>query len=287
MSPSCQAVLKALVLGAGGQLGSDLARVMPGAVALSREQLSVTDADGLRRALERHRPDVVFNCAAYNPVDRAETEPEQALLVNSEGAFNAAAACRSVGARLVHYSTNFVFDGRLDRPYVESDPVGPLGAYARSKADGERRVLAEYPAALVIRTAALFGSTGSKAKGGSFPDRIVRAAREGKPLAVVADQKVNPTYTRDLAAASIELAASGMVGIVHVVAEGCCGWDQFARAVLTECGVDWPVESVSTSALAGVAPRPLNGCLGSERVQPLRHWIEGLRDWAATSRPGA
>jgi len=279
--------LKALVLGAGGQLGSDLARLVPGAVAMTREQLSVTDAAGVRAALERHRPDVVFNCAAYNPVDRAETEPERALSVNSDGAFNAAAACRTLGMALVHYSTNFVFDGRLDRPYLESDAVGPLGAYARSKAEGERRVLAEHPAALVIRTAALFGSTGSRAKGGSFPDRIVRAAREGKPLTVVADQKVNPTYTPDLAEASIALAASGMVGLVHVVAEGCCGWDDFARAVLTECGVDWPVESVSTSASAGVAPRPLNGCLGSERVQPLRHWGEGLRDWATKSSRGA
>ncbi len=275
------------MLGAGGQLGSDLARLVPGSVAMTREQLSVTDAAGVRAALERHRPEVVFNCAAYNPVDRAETEPERALSVNSDGAFNAAAACRTLGMLLVHYSTNFVFDGRLDRPYLESDPVGPLGAYARSKAEGERRVLAEHPAALVIRTAALFGSTGSRAKGGSFPDRIVRAARAGKPLTVVADQKVNPTYTPDLAEASIALAASGMVGLVHVVADGCCGWDEFARAVLTECGVDWPVESVSTSVSAGVARRPLNGCLGSERVQPLRHWGEGLRDWAAKSRRGA
>jgi len=279
--------LKALVLGAGGQLGSDLAQLVPGAVALTREQLSVADIPGLRAALERYRPEMVFNCAAYNPVDRAETEPELAMSVNSDGAFNVAAACRSLGVGLVHYSTNFVFDGRLDRAYVESDPVGPLGAYARSKAEGERRVLSEHPAALVIRTAALFGSTGSRAKGGSFPDRIVRAAREGRPLAVVADQKVNPTYTRDLAEASIELAASGMVGLVHVVAQGCCGWDEFARAVLTESNVDWPVESVATSASAGVALRPLNGCLASERVQPLRPWGEALRDWAAKGRPGA
>ena len=279
--------MKALVLGAGGQLGSDLVRLLPGAVAMTREQLSVTDAAALRGALEHHRPEVVFNCAAYNPVDKAETEPEQALAVNSDGAFNAAAACRSLGVLLVHYSTNFVFDGRLDRPYLESDAVGPLGAYARSKADGERRVLAEHPAALVIRTAALFGGIGSRAKGGSFPDRIVRAARDGRPLAVVADQKVNPTYTRDLAEASIELASSGMAGLVHVVADGCCGWDEFARAALSECGVDWPVESVSTSASGAVARRPLNGCLGSERVQPLRPWREGLRDWAAQRPAGA
>ena len=272
--------VNALILGAAGQLGSDLLRLLPDAVGLTREELSVTDPDAIRSAIERHRPAVLYNCAAYNPVDRAETEPAVAMAINSDGACNAAAACRELGVRLVHYSTNFVFNGRLDRPYVETDPVGPLGAYARSKADGERRVLQEHPAALVIRTAALYGGAGSRAKGGSFPDRILRAAQEGKPLSVVADQKVNPTYTKDLAAASVALAASGVSGLVHLVAEGCCGWDEFARAVLSECAVEWPVASVGTTAGPGVAERPRNGCLRSERVAPLRPWREGLRDWA-------
>src|SRR5258708_14186851 len=129
--------MKVLVLGAGGQLGSDLALLMPGAVALTREHLSVADAPGLRAALERYRPEIVFNCAAYNPVDRAETEPEVAMSVNSDGAFNAAAACRSLGVGLVHYSTNFVFDARLDRPLRR---VGPGGAAGRLRPiQGRRR----------------------------------------------------------------------------------------------------------------------------------------------------
>src|SRR5437762_12466354 len=133
---------------------------------MARDQLSVTDAAGVRAALERHRPEVVFNCAAYNPVDRAEMEPDQALSVNSDGAFNAAVACRSLGVALVHYSTNFGFDGRLDRPDLESDRVGPLGAYARPKADGQRRELAEHPAALATRTAGLIDDTETRAEGG-------------------------------------------------------------------------------------------------------------------------
>src|SRR5206468_12515017 len=133
---------------------------------MTREQLSVTDAAGVRAALERHRPDVVFNCAAYNPVDRAETEPERALSVNSDGAFNAAAACRTLGMALVHYSTNFVFDGRLDRPYLESGAGGPLSAYARSKAGGGRRGLAVHPAAMVVRGGGLVGRSGARDKGG-------------------------------------------------------------------------------------------------------------------------
>lgn len=271
---------RALIFGGAGQLGTDLARLLPAAVALPREELAVTDAAAVRAAIESHRPDVVFNCAAYNPVDRAEAEPDLAMAVNSEGAFNGAAACRALGVRFVHYSTNFVFDGSLDRPYVESDPVAPLGAYARSKASGEQRVLAEYPEALVIRTAALFGGEGSRAKGGSFPDRIVRAAQEGKPLNVVSDQKVNPTHTRHLAAASIEHVKSGMSGLLHLVAQGCCGWDEFAREALAECGVDWPVQSVATQPAPGLASRPLNGCMRSERVGPLPPWQEGVREWA-------
>lgn len=278
--------MKALVLGAAGQLGSDLVSLLPEAAGLTREQVSVADLGALREAVGKHRPDVVFNCAAYNAVDRAETEPQAAFEVNSQGAFNVATACREAGARLVHYSTNFVFGGGLDRPYLESDRPAPLGAYARSKAEGERRVLDELPEALVIRTAALYGGPGSRAKGGSFPDRILRAAREKRALAVVSDQWVNPTYTMDLAAASVELAESGLSGVVHLVADGCCGWDLFARAVLANCRVDWPVESVPTRISAGVAPRPLNGCLSSERVSPLRAWQEGLRDWAKT-RSGA
>lgn len=272
--------MRALIFGAGGQLGADLVELIPGAVGLTREQVSVTDLVEVEVAMRLYRPEVVFNCAAYNAVDAAEGQPEAALAVNAEGASNVAAACHEAGVRCVHFSTNFVFDGKLDRPYVESDAVGPLGAYARSKALGERRVLNDHPAALVIRTAALFGARGSRIKGGSFPDRMVAAAREGRPLRVVADQKVNPTNTTDLAQASIDLAASDLTGVVHVVAEGCCGWDEFARAALEECGIDWPVEPATTAPSPGVAPRPLNGCLSSDRVPPLRPWREGVREWA-------
>lgn len=270
--------MRALILGAGGQLGSDLTDLLPDAAAFTREQLSITDDAALRAAIEQHRPEVVYNCAAYNAVDRAETEPDAAFAVNAEGPFVVAAACRELDVRLVHFSTNFVFDGRLDRAYVESDAVSPLSAYARSKAEGERRVLEELAAAVVIRSAALFGDGGANPR--SFPGRILSQAREGKPLRVVRDQTVNPTYTKDLARASIELVASGMTGIVHVVAAGCCGWDEFARATLSELDVDWPVESITTTAGPGTAERPRNGCLASERVGPLRPWQEGLRDWA-------
>ena len=269
------------MLGAGGQLGLELVRLLPQAVGLTRAELSVTDREGLERACAEHRPEVVYNCAAYNAVDRAESEPALARQVNAAGAANAAAACGRHGARFVHFSTNFVFDGSLARPYVETDGPEPLGIYGRSKLEGEQVVLEILPAALVIRTAAVFGDRGSAVKGGSFPQRIVERGSRHERIRVVSDQRVNPTYASDLAEAAIALASGGMSGVVHVVAEGCCAWDEFARAALAECGIDADVEGVTSAELAAGASRPSNGCLGSERVAALRPWRDGLAEWAA------
>ena len=275
------------MLGAGGQLGSELARLLGQGSGVTRHEVSVTDGDAVDRLFGDRRPAIVFNCAAYNAVDRAETEKDVAYAVNSSGAENVAIACARHGARLVHFSTNFVFDGALDRPYAETDHPAPLGVYGASKLEGERRVLARLPGALVIRSAALFGHTGSAAKGGSFPDRILSRAWRGEPLAVVSDQKVNPTYAGDLAPAAIELATGGLEGVVHVVAAGCAGWDEFARAVLEESGEPAPVSSILSADLSSPARRPLNGCLTSARVAALRPWREGLREWAVRRGPGA
>jgi len=274
-------MVKTLVLGAGGQLGSELVRLLPGAVGLTRRELSITDRHGLDRICREHRPDLVFNCAAFNAVDRAEAEPDIAFQVNSVGAESVSDACRQHGARLVHFSTNFVFDGALDRPYTEADLAQPLGVYGKSKLEGEKAVLKVLPEALVIRTAAVFGDQGSAVKGGSFPERIVERARRREKLKVVSDQLVNPTYARDLAKAAIDLEASQMSGIVHVVAAGCCSWAEFARAALAEYGLDAEVEAVRSADIGAAAPRPLNGCLASVRIAALRPWQEGLAEWAS------
>ena len=229
-------------------------------------------------------PDVVFNCAAYNAVDRAEEESDVAFAINASGALNVAIACEHFRARLVHFSTNYVFDGEHDGPYLEADAVHPLGIYARSKAEGESSVLGALPSALVIRTAAVYGARGSAIKGGSFPERIVLRARAGDPLTVVADQMVNPTYALDLAIASVGLAAGGMEGVVHVVAEGCCSWHEFAVGVLEAYGVAASVSPITTESRGAAAPRPLNGCLHSSRVAPLRPWREAVREWARAAK---
>ncbi|OLC26527.1 MAG: dTDP-4-dehydrorhamnose reductase [Chloroflexi bacterium 13_1_40CM_3_65_12] len=270
--------MKALVLGAGGQLGSELKKLIPDAAALTRAQLSVSDLAALNSALPHYRPDVVFNCAAYNGVDTAEGQQDAAYQVNAQGAFNVALACAQQNVRLVHFSTNFVFDGALDRPYIETDEVGPLGVYAKSKLEGEKLTAMVMPRALVIRTAALFGGSSGQGRT-SFPERILQRAMAGERLRVVSDQTVNPTYAADLAAAAMGLASSDLEGVVHVVNAGCATWDELARATLTEFGVAGEVEPVSTAELGAPARRPANGCLESMRTQALRPWREALSDY--------
>jgi dTDP-4-dehydrorhamnose reductase len=243
--------------------------------------VSITDAAAVERAVSARGPDVVFNCAAYNAVDRAESEATLAYAVNSQGAYNVAAACARHGARMVHFSTNFVFDGSLNRPYVESDEPAPLGVYASSKLEGEVRAQEALPDLLIIRSAGIFGG----ARG--FPARILAQAAAGRQLRVVSDQRVNPTYAGDLAAAALELTGQSSSGIVHAAAAGCCAWDEFARAVLVEHGIEARVDSITTAAYPSPARRPHNGCLATNRFRPLRPWQEALHESVLVQPPDA
>jgi dTDP-4-dehydrorhamnose reductase len=266
-----------LVTGAGGQLGSDLLELLPGAVGLTRAELSVADRDAVLEAVAGF--DVVLNCAADNAVDAAEAAPESAYRVNAQGAANVAWACRQAGARLVHFSTNFVFDGSGSRPFTEEDAPGPLGAYGRSKLEGERLVLDLMPTALVVRSSGLFGWRGSAVKGGSFPERILKRVEAGSAARVVDDQFLNPTYTADLAAGVVPLIREGRLGVVHLVADGCCSYWEMAVETVRLAGLSVAVERTSSASLGAAAARPANGCLASVRVSPLRHWRDGLAAW--------
>lgn len=270
-------------MGAAGQLGRELVSALGDEVALAadRTRLDVTDGGAVDSMVERVGPDVIFNATAYNKVDEAESEPEVALAVNALAPRRLALAARRHGALLVHFSTDYVFDGRASRPYREEDCPRPLGAYGVSKLAGEQLVAAARGEHLLVRTSAVLGRAGSRQKGGSFAERILARAREGKPLRVVADQTFAPTSAADLARAAVSLVRAGARGIFHVTNSGSCTWHELAVATLARAGIEAPVEAIASDELALPARRPAYSVLDTTRfgalgLPPLPPWPEAL-----------
>jgi dTDP-4-dehydrorhamnose reductase len=277
--------LKALVTGASGQLGQALVRLLGDRLAWSggHSLLDVTDASAVFAILSSVRPDVVFNASAYNKVDAAETEAELAFAVNASGPSNLASACASVGALLVHVSTDYVFDGTSSRPYREDDPPHPLGAYGASKLEGESRVLASGVPCIVARTSGVLGVGGSQGKGGSFVERILLRARSGEPLRVVDDQVFAPTFASDLAGALVSLVSVGARGLVHVTNRGSCSWHELAVESVRLAGLSVPVSPIATASLGLAARRPAYSVLDGSRYRSLG--LPSLPTWHESLAP--
>ena len=275
--------MRALVAGSGGQLGRELVAALGDDLVWSgdRAALDVTDRDAVAAVVSRARPDVVFNATAYNKVDRAEAEPEVAFQVNAMAPRRLARAAHEFGALIVHFSTDYVFDGRSTRPYREDDPTGPLGVYGASKLAGEHLVGALGAPHLIIRTSGVLGRGGSAQKGGSFAERILAKARRGESLRVVADQTFSPTSAADLATAALVLVRAEARGVVHVANTGSCTWHELACATLALAGIDAEVEAIRAADLTLPARRPAYSVLDTNRsrqigLTPLRHWREAL-----------
>jgi dTDP-4-dehydrorhamnose reductase len=266
--------VRALITGGGGQLASDLQELLGAdARSFSHAELDVTDSAALDRAFEETQPDVVFNCAAFHNVDVCEREPDSAWAVNVRAVRDLAER----GAKLVHLSTNYVFDGRRDRPYGEDDVPSPRSIYALTKLAGEHAALAYGDGALVVRSAGLYGVHGSASKGGNFVQRAITRAREHGSLKMVADQRLQPTFTADLARALVAAVRSDASGVVHLTADGACSWFDFTEAIMDLAGIDVPVEPVATTLAPGSPDRPLNGLLARPRADALG--LAGLRPW--------
>jgi len=226
------------------------------------------------------------NAAADNRVDAAEHDPAPALAVNALGVAALAEACRATDALLVHMSTDYVFDGRAARSYTEDDPPNPLGAYARSKLEGERLVQALAPRHAVVRVAGLYAAGGS-----GFVDRVLARARASRRLRVVHDQVTAPTWARDVATALARLlprlvAGDAPGGIYHMTNAGACSWYEFACTALALAGVDAEIEPITSAELAAPAPRPAYSVLANTRLAaigepPLRSWRDALAAYLA------
>jgi dTDP-4-dehydrorhamnose reductase len=282
--------MKVLVFGGAGMLGQAVVQEARSrgwdVLGLSREQADVTDRGRLLEQARAFGPEVVINCAAHTKVDACETEVERAFAINGEGAGNAAAAAESVGARLVHVSTDYVFAGSSRDPYKEDAPTGPLSVYGKSKLEGEKRVL-EYDRALVVRTSWLFGPGGP-----NFVATMVGLIEAGKvPLRVVDDQVGGPTYTPFLAKALVDLAGLGATGVLHYQNREPVSWYAFATEIARQWGGEVEVQPVTTAEFPRPAPRPAWSVLDVARFEeiagrPVEPWDRGLTDLLARMRTG-
>jgi len=265
-------------------LGRVLAGVLeedfPGTVSATRAEADVTDRFRLEAEIERLRPDAIINCAACTDVDGCETDPDGARRVNAEGAGNAARSAGAVGSRLIHVSTDFVFDGCRNVPYTEDDPPAPLSEYGRSKLEGERRVAALAPDHLIVRTSWLYGAGRP-----NFVDAIRTRARNGGTLRVVDDQFGSPTYVVDLARALRRLIDCDARGLVHFANRGICSRHEMARFILDAGGFHGVgLEAIKTGEAGRIAVRPAFAALDTARYVRLtgeapRPWQEALRDY--------
>jgi dTDP-4-dehydrorhamnose reductase len=274
-----------VITGGGGMLaGAMLQSLVSGghqAVALDRSTCDITRADDVRQLFAKKKPTLLINCAAHTKVDLCEEEQEKADAINGHAVGVLAARAREHGTFLVHYSTDFVFDGSGRRPYRVDDPVNPLSAYGRSKLLGERKLQDNAPPQwLIIRTAWLYGRGGA-----SFPRMMIERARLGQALKVVDDQVGSPTYTPDLAEATIELLDRGQTGVWHLTNSQHASWFDFARAAVDEFGVKADLTPISTADWVKMRPkqaiRPAYSVLDTAPFaratgRSMRPWREGL-----------
>lgn len=278
-------MMRILITGADGQLGLELQHAFKNETVIPfvwpAFDLLKPDAEGQIVAAV---PDVIIHAAAYTNVDKAEQESDMAMAVNADGTERVARAAYKVGARLIYISTDYVFDGTKGRPYEETDATNPLGAYGRSKREGEQRALARCANTLVVRTAWLYS-----AHGVNFVKTIMRLAREQRELRVVNDQHGCPTHAGDLAGALSRIMNLPVKGIVHAAGSGHCTWHELASAIVSFMAVPVDVLPISTKDADRPAPRPAYGVLANRILAgagiTLPHWKESLARFMLETRP--
>ncbi len=263
--------MKILVTGVTGQLGSEVAtefkRFGHEVIATDRQSLDFLQPVQAAAVIRLQQPDWVINCAAYTQVDRAESEPEKAFIINRDTPAQLAQAVAAYGGRLLQLSTDFVFDGTQTRPYVEDDATNPPGVYGRSKLEGEQAVQRELPGAVILRTAWVYG-----AHGHNFVKTMLRLATAGSPLRVVSDQRGTPTWTSDIVAAIVALVDQQASGVFHFTASGETSWHGFASAILEEAASagftirTGKVEPIATTEYPTPATRPAYSVLNTDKI---------------------
>lgn len=277
--------MKILIIGADGQLGSDLCKVIPKAeqVPFTLKDIDITNQEQTIAVIKKQQPDVVINTAAFHNVDKCEDEVEQSFAVNSLGVRYLSEACKLVGATLVHLSTDYVFAGEKDKPYVETDCPNPQSIYAISKLAGEQTVKATLDKYFIVRSTGLYGVAGCLGKGGTnFVEGMLKRAKAQPGLRVVDDEVLSPTYTLDLAEKIYELIKTNKYGLYHLVNQGQCSWYQFTCKIFELLDQSVDIAKVTSAEFKAKAKRPKYSVLGTVNLgeaglKPLRPWSEALQ----------
>lgn len=255
-----------MILGSSGMLGTDLCNVFPDALKFTRQELDITDRELVIRTITENKPNVVINAAAYTKVDQAEDEEELACAINGYAPGYIAEGCALAGARLIHYSTDYVFDGSKPA-YIESDPTNPINAYGRSKLLGEQEIAKHTDNYMIIRTSWLFGKHGK-----NFVDTMLRLSPQMETVKVVNDQFGKPTYTTDLALKTTEIIDMEP-GIYHITNDGSCSWHEFASAIIPN------VIPCTSTEYPTKAQRPKYSVLTNTKTTKLRNWGHSLKEY--------
>lgn len=275
--------IKVAVLGASGVLGQSLVSALVKqqyrAFPLDIEDLDITDHHSVNIALTPVKPDVVINAAAYTDVDGCETKKELAFDVNGRGAGNVADVATAIGSPIIQISTDYIFDGEKESPYLPDDKPDPINIYGESKLLGEELVRERAPEHLIIRSSWLFGPGGK-----NFVDTMLSLAEEHETLKVVKDQQGSPTYSKHLANAIVDLISKDLRGTHHLTNSGTCSWYEFANEILKQNGIEIKVQPVSSAEFPRPAPRPANSVLDCSSTyealgEPLPHWKEALAEY--------
>jgi len=272
-----------LIIGSNGQLGSDLCEVYRGksdidTITLDHSQIELRDKSSVHKSIDELRPDIVINCGAYVRVDDCEENPARAIEVNALGAGYVAQAANEIGAVCVYISTDYVFDGSKNTPYSEDDAAYPINIYGISKLSGEHMVRSYCPKHYIVRSSGLYGLAGSSSQDWNFVETIIHLANEKKPLSVVHDQVLTPTFTKDLSVAIEELINQCNFGTYHITNSGECSWFLFAKAILEIAGLKTELTPTTTVKYGAKAKRPAFSVLSNKKIEQIG--ISSVRPWA-------
>ena len=274
--------MKILITGSNGMLGHDLQEVLGGnheLILTTSKTLDITDKQHTIDFICDSNPDIVINSAAYTDVDGCEENQDIAYAVNGEGVRNLALACKKIDCPLVHVSTDYVFNGKNDKPWVEDDEIGPISVYGKSKREGEEAILEILDKYFIVRTAWLYGINGK-----NFPKTMLELGKNHPEITVVYDEVGTPTYTPDLAYGISQLIESDLYGIYHLTNSGSCSWCEFARYIFEVADMDVKVIPVTASEFARAAPRPSYSVLNNRNwvengFEPLRSYKEAIKEY--------